>query len=239
MTETTYDLSRAVKPVDCWWTVAAIDPLAVRVLPLLVRARRLTPDVVTSIAFVVGVVAVGLFASDHFWLGAVAYEVRFFLDCLDGKIARVRGLSSPFGAVFDRLADSLTVPAAYAAIGWVLADNNALNDQFALATALLAAMVAVAELSLDVLRQSGGATPAIAVQAAADGRGLGAWMRRHRLTARPWTVEAETLGLFAGPLLIAGTSLAALEIAVAAIYVLFLAIDVALLLVEARRRAAS
>jgi phosphatidylglycerophosphate synthase len=231
MAESALDLSRAVKPIDCWWTVIAIDPVAVRVLPGLLRFRRITPDFVTSVAFVVGVVAVGFFATGHHRIGAVVYELRFFLDCLDGKIARVRQTSSPFGAAFDRLADSLTIPAAYAAIGWVLSSQGHLDARFAFAPALMSAMVSVAELSLDLTRRAAGASAPVLVTAS----GVIAWMRRHRLTARPWTVEAETLGLFLGPLVLGGLALARVELAVAAVYVVFLAIDVALLLAEARR----
>lgn len=224
---TTTDRQRAVKPIDCWWTVAAIDPVAVRVLPLLVRRRAITPNRITAVAFVVGGVSVGLFAAGHLVAGALLYELRFFLDCLDGKLARVRQTSSPFGAAFDRLADSITVPAAYAAIGWTLAQRHAWSHTWVLAVALMAAMVMVCELSLEAAKATAHHVEASTPDASA--RGFAAWMRRHRLTLRPWTVEAETLGLFLGPLILRGTALAQLQWAVAAIYVVFAAADIALM----------
>lgn len=229
----TIDLSRAVKPIDCWWTVAAVDPVAVRVLPWLVRIRRLTPDVVTSIAFGVGMVAVAMFALGHYRTGAGLYELRFFLDCLDGKIARVRRLASPSGAVMDRLADSVTIPAAYAALGLSLASRGLLSARSALLPALLCAMVVVAELSLELIRRAPGAATPLA---ASNGTGgLTGWMRRHRLTARPWTVEAETAGLFLAPLVLSGSLLGSAELVVAVVYVVFFAVDLALILLETRR----
>lgn len=245
MSEASFDLGRAVKDVDAWWTVAVIDPIAVRVLPLLLRFRRLTPNVVTALAFVVGVVAVGAFAAGHLVVGAVLYEARFFLDCLDGKIARVKGLSSPKGAMFDRLADTLTVPAAYAAIGFVLAGRGDLSSRLALLLPVGALAVASVEAVLDLVKERRPAPPAGAVPAPAPAvwarsgatavaaesvmtGGLVGWARRHRFTLRPWTVEAETLGLFLGPLLLRSSALAGLQLAIAGVYALFVAVDLVL-----------
>ena len=218
------DLTRAVKPVDCWWTVAAVDPVAMRVLPPLVRRRWVTPNGITVFAFGVGAVSVALFATGHLLMGAVVYELRFFLDCLDGKLARVRRSSSPFGAAFDRLADAVTVPAAYAAIGWTLAERGVWSHTWVLAVAAMALLVTVCELSLEAIRVGIGGPAAVSTNGTSTG--ILGWMRRHRLTLRPWTVEAETLGLFLGPLLLRGQLLARLQLVVAAIYVVFVAVDV-------------
>jgi phosphatidylglycerophosphate synthase len=225
---TPIDRQRAVKPIDCWWTVAVIDPLAVRVLPSIVSRRSITPNRITALAFVVGGVSVGLFAAGHLIAGALCYEARFLLDCLDGKLARVRGESSAFGAAFDRLADSVTVPAAYAAVGWTLAERHAWSHTWVLGVALMAAIVSVCELSLDAAKATAGQH---GETSAPNGsvRTITAWMRRHRLTLRPWTVEAETAGLFLGPLLLRGTALADLQWAIAAVYVVFVAADIALI----------
>ena len=224
---TAIDRSRAVKPIDCWWTVAVIDPVAVRILPWIVGRRSITPNGITAVAFAVGGVSVGLFATGHLVAGAICYELRFLLDCLDGKLARVRQQSSAFGAAFDRLADSITVPAAYAAIGWTLAEKHAWSHTWVFAVALMAAMVTVCELSLEAVKSSAGHVPVSAPGAGAGG--VAAWMRRHRLTLRPWTVEAETVGLFLGPLIVQGCALARVQWAVAAVYVVFAAVDVMLM----------
>lgn len=225
---TAIDRRRAVKPIDCWWTVAVVDPVAVRVLPWIVDRRSITPNRITAVAFVVGGVSVGLFATGHLVAAAICYELRFLLDCLDGKLARVRQQSSAFGAAFDRLADSITVPAAYAAVGWTLAEHGAWSHTWVFAVALAAAMVTVCELSLDAVKASVGHVPATSAPDAFGG-GIVGWMRRHRLTLRPWTVEAETVGLFLGPLLVRGETLAQVQWAIAAVYVVFAAVDVMLM----------
>ena len=220
------DLAAAAKPVDSWWTVAMVDPVAIRVLPSLLRLRRATPNAVTGLAFVVGLVSIALFAGGHWVLGALAYELRFFLDCLDGKIARVRRLSSPTGALFDRLADMVSIPAAYGAIGFVLAAHGDLPERLALLVPALALLVAGLEAVLETVRLR---APAAGPGLAAPATGLIGWARRHRFTLRPWTVEAETLGLFLGPLVLRGTALGTWELAVGGVYVVFALVDLGLL----------
>jgi phosphatidylglycerophosphate synthase len=165
-------------------------------------------------------------------LGALSYELRFFLDCLDGKIARVRRLSSPSGALFDRLADMASIPAAYAAIGLVLAARGDLPERLALLVPCLALLVSGLEAVLEVVRVKG---PSLEVVGPAPTAGLIGWARAHRFTLRPWTVEAETLGLFLGPLVLRGAGLAGLQFVLAAVYVLFAAVDVALIFGATRR----
>ena len=221
------DLSAALKPIDCWWTVAVVDPVALRILPALLRVRRATPNVITAAAFVVGLVSIGAFAGGHWIVGAFLYEARFFLDCLDGKIARVRRLSSPVGAMLDRLADLVTVAAAYAAIGLVLAERGHLDERLALLVPCAALLVAALEAVLEVarLRQPAPMPPPLATAS----EGVATWARRHRLTLRPWTVEAETLGLFLGPLVLRGDALAALELSLVGVYAAFAAVDLVLI----------
>jgi phosphatidylglycerophosphate synthase len=220
------DLSAAAKPVDSWWTVAFVDPLAMRVLPSLLRRSWATPNAVTGLAFCVGLVSIALFAGGHWVLGALLYELRFFLDCLDGKIARAKRLSSPAGALFDRLADMVSIPAAYAAIGFALTARGDLPERLALLVAALALLVAGLEAVLEVVRLR---APAAATEATVAPVGLVGWARRHRLTLRPWTVEAETLGLFLGPLLLRGAALGGLHVFLAGVYVLYAAVDLGLM----------
>ena len=210
-----WDLAAAAKPVDAWWTVLVVDPLAIRLLPVLLRWRIVTANLVTSIAFVVGIFSVAAFAYGHFVAGAALYELRFVLDCLDGKIARARCASSPLGAAFDRVGDALTGPAAYAAIGLALAQRHDLRPQLALLPALMSTLVTVLAFSLELVR-----TRAVLGQEVwFVGHGhVVDWFRRHRLTLVPSTVEAETLGLFMAPLVLNGRTLSSTELVIAGLY---------------------
>ncbi|MFI1211585.1 CDP-alcohol phosphatidyltransferase family protein [Streptomyces sp. NPDC020802] len=98
------------KKRDAWWTVLLVDPVATPLVRLTARYTRITPNQITWGAFLLGLVSAACFASgDWRWLiaGAFVYHLSFVLDCMDGKVARLTGQGSVFGAwldfVFDRI----------------------------------------------------------------------------------------------------------------------------------------
>ncbi len=95
-------------PVDAWWTVLFIDPIAIRLLWLLVRVwPGVTPNAVTFASLVAGLAAGYAFFTGHLIWGALLYQFSYLLDCVDGKVARLRGLVSPLGAFWDGLANNM------------------------------------------------------------------------------------------------------------------------------------
>ncbi|MFJ3987139.1 CDP-alcohol phosphatidyltransferase family protein [Streptomyces sp. NPDC090032] len=98
------------KKRDAWWTVLLVDPVATPLVRLTAMRTRITPNQITWGAFVLGLgSAVFFWLGDWRWLiaGAVVYHLSFILDCMDGKVARLTGQGSVFGAwldfVFDRI----------------------------------------------------------------------------------------------------------------------------------------
>jgi len=107
------------KKVDAWWTVLLVDPLAARLVRLVAPYRWITPNLLTWFATVLGLGAAVCFAlGDRAWLiaGALLFHASFVLDCMDGKIARLRGIGTLFGAWFDFMFDRLRVVACTAAL---------------------------------------------------------------------------------------------------------------------------
>jgi phosphatidylglycerophosphate synthase len=103
---------RTYKPRDAWWTVLLVDPLASRLVRLVAPYRKITPNVLTLVATVLGLAAAACFAMQtRWWLvaGALLFHVSFVVDCMDGKIARLNGTGSIFGAWFDFVFDRLRV----------------------------------------------------------------------------------------------------------------------------------
>jgi phosphatidylglycerophosphate synthase len=103
---------RTYKPRDAWWTVLLVDPLAARLVRLVAPYRRITPNLLTVIATVIGLGAAVCFAmQSRWWLvaGALLFHASFVVDCMDGKIARLNGTGSLFGAWFDFVFDRLRV----------------------------------------------------------------------------------------------------------------------------------
>ncbi|HEY0001545.1 MAG TPA: CDP-alcohol phosphatidyltransferase family protein [Actinoplanes sp.] len=103
---------RSYKRRDAWWTVWLVDPLASRLVWLVSPWRWVTPDRLTTLAFVLGVgSALCFWRGSYGWLvaGAVLFHLSFVLDCMDGKIARVNGTGSVFGSWLDYVLDRLRV----------------------------------------------------------------------------------------------------------------------------------
>ena len=106
--------SRTYKRRDAWWTVWLVDPLASRLVWLVAPWRRVTPNLLTTLAFLIGLGSAACFGRGGYgWLlaGAALFHLSFVLDCMDGKIARLNGTGSVFGAWLDYVFDRLRVVA--------------------------------------------------------------------------------------------------------------------------------
>jgi phosphatidylglycerophosphate synthase len=104
--------ARTCKDRDAWWTVLLVDPVALRLVRLVAPYRWITPNRLTSAAFVVGLGAAACFwQQSRVWLiaGALLFHVSFVLDCMDGKVARLTGNGSVFGAWMDYVFDRFRV----------------------------------------------------------------------------------------------------------------------------------
>jgi len=187
-----------LKKVDAWWTVLLIDPLAMGLTRLVRTWSAVTPMRMTVLAHLLGVACAALFARGHLVAAAVLFEVRFVLDCADGKLARVRGTSSAAGAYVDYVGDYLVVALNATALAWYLhwADGLPLLGALGFPVAFLAHIVA-------------GQARDIEAQAAGIGRRGGAdaggryvrWMAARRLRPLPSRVDAEHVSLFVAPVL--------------------------------------
>ena len=71
--------------------------------------RRVTPNQVSLLSFIVALISSGLFFFGNAILGAIFIQLANTIDHSDGEIARLKHKQSPFGdfldAVFDRTAD--------------------------------------------------------------------------------------------------------------------------------------
>jgi phosphatidylglycerophosphate synthase len=110
---------RTCKPLDSWWTVVLVDPYAVRLVRLVSPWRRVTPDRLTALSAVFGLAAAACFAAPGRWwpvAGALFFHLGFVADCMDGKLARLRGSGSLFGAWCDFMLDRLRAIGCAAAL---------------------------------------------------------------------------------------------------------------------------
>ncbi|MFC5749078.1 CDP-alcohol phosphatidyltransferase family protein [Actinomadura rugatobispora] len=133
---------RAVcKERDAWWTVLLVDPVAVRLTRSLASRTAVTPGQITLAAFALGLGAAGCFVQGTpGWLalGALLYHVGFVLDCCDGKLARLKGLKSPFGAWLDYMLDRVRDGACALALAYGLYTVTGQAVYWAMGCAILA-----------------------------------------------------------------------------------------------------
>ncbi|MFD5065026.1 CDP-alcohol phosphatidyltransferase family protein [Streptomyces sp. NPDC058394] len=131
---------------DAWWTVFLVDPVATPLVRWTAMRTRITPNQITWAALFLGMGAAACFAlADWKWLilGAVLYHVSFIMDCMDGKLARLTGQGSEFGAWLDYIFDRIRVLCCAAAL---------MGGQFYRTDDPVYMWLAVAVIFLDALR---------------------------------------------------------------------------------------
>lgn len=186
----------AAKDVDAWWTVLVIDPVAVRLVRLLTPVRRVTPNGLTAVAAVLGVAAAVAFGTGRYALGALLFELRFLVDCLDGKLARVRRQFSAAGGFLDISSDVALTAACYgAALAALVADGVAPTW-----LAVAVPSVFLYQYWTWLYLESNGRDRSVDK----TGTGLRGALARRRLALRPRSVDVEALLLFVVPLATTG-----------------------------------
>ena len=110
---------RTRKPNDILWNRFVARPLAAVVVVPLARTG-ITPNQVTFATLPVFLAGAAVLALLPNWgaliAGAAIIELSYVLDCADGQLARLKGMSSPVGAHLDFLMDELKAFTLVAAI---------------------------------------------------------------------------------------------------------------------------
>lgn len=113
--------SQTYKARDAWWTVFLVDPLAGRLVVFVANRTRITPNQLTWGAFLLGLGSAWCFLLAD-WRGLVAgailYHLSFVLDCVDGKIARLKGTGTVLGGWLDYVFDRIRVLTCTLALMW-------------------------------------------------------------------------------------------------------------------------
>jgi phosphatidylglycerophosphate synthase len=168
-----------------------MDPLAYRVLPALVPLAWVTPDRLSYVSLALAAGSGAAFLCHVYWLAALLFEVHFFVDCLDGKLARLRRSQNPRGGYLDLVCDLIASAWCLATAAWATA-GGALPARLVLLPALGHAVYTWSTLH----RSRAGA---MTVRKQDRGGPLG-WLATHRMVPTPYGVEVETLALFLLPL---------------------------------------
>jgi phosphatidylglycerophosphate synthase len=196
-------LDSAVKATDGFFTTFFVSPYSKYIARWAAR-HELTPNHVTTVSMVVGVLAAAGFATGERWgfvAGAVLLQVAFTLDCVDGQLARYTLTFTRFGAWLDSVFDRAKEYVVYAglAIGasasgdqvWLLAGaaltlqtvRHALDFSFAASEQQSMAVAPQRPLGD---RSDGVAAGAGARPAARSDQVLSSWQRLNRWPGMIW-----------------------------------------------------
>ncbi|MBM9458639.1 CDP-alcohol phosphatidyltransferase family protein [Nocardioides sp. zg-536] len=205
------------------WTFFAVDPVGVPLARRLARVPWVTPNRLTALALLLGVTAAVLLGTGHPRGAGALFLLRYFVDCLDGTVARMQGTCSTRGAFADLGADIIGVTAGYAALGWYVVERGDLAATWAFA--LLGALGLYnwllghrKRLAAEAGLGSGGSAHRWRRSRGPVGRWV-AFCDARGVSAVPWAVEMEIATLGLAPLLLPASLLPAALLTALAFYV--------------------
>jgi len=113
------------------WADLFMPKIANMILPLVLRFKWITPNIVTSFSFflyVLGCLFIFINIPYHLYYAAILLPIAYIGDCLDGQLARTKKLFSDIGNYLDKVVDVLkiyiiTISLAY---GAYVTTNNTL-----------------------------------------------------------------------------------------------------------------
>ncbi len=97
------------------WNMLIPEIISIPLAPVL-AALKVHPNLITFLSLLAGLVNGVFFARGQWIWGAVFFEFSFFCDNIDGKVARLREISSEFGGKLDNMADAVRKPSAFLGI---------------------------------------------------------------------------------------------------------------------------
>lgn len=106
---------------DEWWSSFVTSPLAILLNWVVVDIKWITPNLITSISFVVSLLASGLILAgtqSTYVCAALLINASLVLDCMDGQMAKYRGVSSRFGSYFDKVTDQIKIYLWFCALAY-------------------------------------------------------------------------------------------------------------------------
>jgi phosphatidylglycerophosphate synthase len=193
------------KKRDYWWTVIVTDPIAVPLTHFLYKRKWLTPDQVSILAAVLGLFVGPVFALGNrsaLIAGALLFQLAFIVDCIDGKLARALGTTSPRGESLDRIGDATRRASASLGLALYLWRSDDVSaDSYLVAVIYVVAAYFFIELSGgSEVRQEAWFKKADTPAAEVEKSGLSGTLARHRLLPTPGMPDVQALVFVVGPL---------------------------------------
>lgn len=106
---------------DEWWSSFVTSPLAVLVNWFVVDVKWITPNGITFLSLIVALIASVLIVRGgqiSFYVAALLINTSHVLDCMDGQMAKYRGITSRFGNYFDKVTDQIQIFFWFSAVAY-------------------------------------------------------------------------------------------------------------------------
>jgi phosphatidylglycerophosphate synthase len=105
---------------SCWGD-SFLPRTAYLFLPIIWKFDWITPNLLTVTSFLLHVIGcIMLFATvpHHFAYTVILLPVAYLMDCLDGRLARTKGMTSDLGDYLDKTLDVIKLYATMASLGY-------------------------------------------------------------------------------------------------------------------------
>ncbi len=85
-----------------------LDKLVVILNPIF-KSINFTPNHITTLSLIFGLITLYLLWKKHCVLAGVSYFISYFFDCQDGNYARTYKMYSEFGSLYDHISDAVII----------------------------------------------------------------------------------------------------------------------------------
>jgi len=106
---------------DEWWSSFITAPIGILLNVIVVDWSILNPNRLTTLSFIIsffGAAFILPYAYQNFFIAAILIQLGHVLDCMDGQMARYRGILSPAGSFYDKIADFIKIFIFFAAVSF-------------------------------------------------------------------------------------------------------------------------
>jgi len=106
---------------DEWWSSFVTAPIGILLNVIVVDWSILNPNRLTTLSFIVSLFGAAFILPhtyQNFVTAAILIQLSHVLDCMDGQMARYRGVSSPAGSFYDKITDFIKIFLFFAAVSF-------------------------------------------------------------------------------------------------------------------------
>jgi len=106
---------------DEWWAAFVTAPIGILLNVIVVDWSVINPNRLTALSFIsalLGAAYILPFSYQNFVTAVILIQLSHVLDCMDGQMARYRGISSPAGSFYDKIVDFIKIFLFFAAVSF-------------------------------------------------------------------------------------------------------------------------